>query len=229
MPSPSSDRRAADQGDAIAPAGRPSAASSMPLASHAAAGAKRSRPSNVRLTVGRAYRRSVSSTIRLAAMLVEDGGQHAVVGRHERVVAGVGRDAAPRRPDAGIDDDQKNRAGGKILVGGRELERAGRATSCGGDVVRDVDEGDVRADAERDALHRAGVVVARAEVGEQSDDRPGHAFSLSLLAFRSAWSVASAGEAFRKKDLALVVLEQERIRHVEPGNSRRMSRFGMFT
>ncbi len=34
----------------------------MPLPSHAAAGAKRSRPSNVRLIVGRAYRRSVSST-----------------------------------------------------------------------------------------------------------------------------------------------------------------------
>jgi len=49
----------------IAPAGRPSAASSTPFASHAAAGAKRSRPSNVRLTVGRAYRRSVSSTTRL--------------------------------------------------------------------------------------------------------------------------------------------------------------------
>ena len=34
--------------------GRPSADSWMPFASHAAAGAKRSRPSNVRLTVGRA-------------------------------------------------------------------------------------------------------------------------------------------------------------------------------
>ena len=34
--------------------GRPRADSSMPFASHAAAGAKRSRPSNVRLTVGRA-------------------------------------------------------------------------------------------------------------------------------------------------------------------------------
>ena len=35
--------------------GRPSAVRSIPFASHAAAGAKRSRPSNVRLTVGRAY------------------------------------------------------------------------------------------------------------------------------------------------------------------------------
>src|SRR5207237_668385 len=46
----------------IAPAGRPSADNSRPFASHPAAGANRSRPSNVRLTVGRAYRRSVSST-----------------------------------------------------------------------------------------------------------------------------------------------------------------------
>ena len=38
----------------VAPTGRPSAVSSTPFASQAAAGAKRSRPSNVRLTVGRA-------------------------------------------------------------------------------------------------------------------------------------------------------------------------------
>ena len=40
----------------------PSDTRAMPFASHPAAGAKRSRPSNVRLTVGRAYLRSVSST-----------------------------------------------------------------------------------------------------------------------------------------------------------------------
>ena len=50
-------RRAAAgyRGGGSAPAGRPSAARSMPLRQPAAAGAKRSRPSNVRLTVGRAY------------------------------------------------------------------------------------------------------------------------------------------------------------------------------
>ena len=40
----------------------PSETSATPLARNPAAGANRSRPSNVRLTVGRAYLRSVSST-----------------------------------------------------------------------------------------------------------------------------------------------------------------------
>src|SRR5437764_6169678 len=40
-------------------------------------------------------------------MLVEDGGQHPVVGRDELVVAGFGRDAPTRRADAGIGDDDK--------------------------------------------------------------------------------------------------------------------------
>ena len=108
------------------PAGRPSAVSSTPLASHAAAGANRSRPSNVRLTVGRAYRRSVSSTTLARRRLVEHERQHAVVGRHEPVVARFGGDAAPRRADARIDDDEKDRARRKVPVRRRQLERAGK-------------------------------------------------------------------------------------------------------
>ena len=108
-----------------APGGRPSADSSMPLASHAAAGAKRSRPFE-----RAAHRRPRVPPLgqlddALRRMLVEDGRQHAVVGRDEPVVAGFGRDAAARRSDAGIDDDEKDRAGRKVAVRGRQLERAG--------------------------------------------------------------------------------------------------------
>ena len=145
---PSSTSRLRDVEPLNAPAGRPSADSSMPLASHAAAGAKRSRPSNVRLTVGRAYRRSVSSTTRFGGHLVEDRRQHAVVGRDEPIVAGVGGDAAAGRADAGIDDDEKDRAGWKVPVGGGELERAA-STSCGGTSCVMSTSVDVGTDAER--------------------------------------------------------------------------------
>ena len=110
--------------------GRPSAVSCNPLASHAAAGAKRSRPSNVRLTVGRAYRRSVSSTTRLRRIFAQHDGQHAVVGRDEPVVARLRRDAAARAADAGIDDDEEDRAGGKVRG------RPRRARERRDDVVR---------------------------------------------------------------------------------------------
>ena len=55
---------------------------------------------------------------------LEDRGQHAVVGGDEPVVAGFGRDAAPRRPDAGIDDRKKDGAGGKVAA--RPPPAAGR-------------------------------------------------------------------------------------------------------
>ena len=42
-------------------------------------------------------------------------------------------------------------------------------------IVRDVDERRVGANSQRDAFHGAGVMVARAEIGKQSNDRPGHA------------------------------------------------------
>ena len=45
----------------------------------------------------------------LRRVFVENRRQHAVVGRHEPVVAGVGGDAAARRADAGIDDDEEDR------------------------------------------------------------------------------------------------------------------------
>jgi hypothetical protein len=75
---------------------RPSADSWIPLASHAAAGAKRSRPSKVRLTVGRAYLRSVNSTTRLGGMSRRNGGEHAIVGGDEAVIASLRRDSPAR-------------------------------------------------------------------------------------------------------------------------------------
>ena len=92
---------------------RPNDVSAVPLASHPAAGAKRSRPSNVRLTVARAYFRSCQLDDALRRRLAEHAGEHAVVGRDEPIVAGVRGEPAPPRSDARIDDDQKHRAGGK--------------------------------------------------------------------------------------------------------------------
>jgi len=118
---------------------RPSAARSTPFASHAAAGAKRSRPSNVRLTVGRrtsarSARRFASADARRARPVSTP-----VVGSHELVAAGIGGNAAARRTDPGIDDDEKDRADWKIAARRGELERAAEHV-VRGDLVRDVDE-----------------------------------------------------------------------------------------
>ena len=61
----------------------------------------------------------------LRRRLAEHRRQHAVVGRDEPVVAGLGGDAAARRADAGIDDDEEDRAGRKVAIARGELERAG--------------------------------------------------------------------------------------------------------
>ena len=60
----------------------------------------------------------------LRLVLAQDRGQHAVVGRHEPVIARVGDQPAAGRSHAGIDDDEEDGAGGKYLYAGRELERA---------------------------------------------------------------------------------------------------------
>ena len=65
--------------------------------------------------------------------------EHAVVRRHESIVADVGGDAAARRSDARIDDDEEDRAVRKIAIARGELERAGEHV-VRGNVVADVDE-----------------------------------------------------------------------------------------
>ena len=82
--------------------GRPSAAIWTPRASQPAAGANRSRPSNVRLTVGRAYCAFCDLHDLARRQRAQGFGQQPVVGRHEPVVARVDGDAARacfRRPD----------------------------------------------------------------------------------------------------------------------------------
>ena len=107
----------------------------------------------------------------LRRRLAKDRRQHAVVGRDESVVADVGGNAAARRADAGIDDDEEDGAGRKIAVARGELERAGKHV-VRGNVVADVDQRRIRTDAEHDALERAGVMIAGAEISEESDGRP---------------------------------------------------------
>ncbi len=102
--------------------------------------------------------------------LAQDLGQHAVVGRDEPVVARLGGNATPRRSDAGIDDGQEHRAGRKVAIGRGELQRALEHV-VGGDIMRDVDERRLGADAEDDAFHRAGVVIPGPEVAEERDHR----------------------------------------------------------
>ena len=74
--------------------------------------------------------------------------------------------------------------------------------------------------AERDALHRADVVIARAEVGQQRDDGAGH--RLRLANYRATGRQNRGDEPKRElrparlrrlaeEDLAEVVLQQERI------------------
>ena len=59
--------------------------------------------------------------------------------------------------------------GGKVPERRRELERALEHV-VRRDVVRDVDERHVGTDPEHHALHRPGVVIARAEVAQERDD-----------------------------------------------------------
>jgi hypothetical protein len=107
-------------------------------------------------------------------MLVEHHGQHAVVGRHELVIAGVGGDAPARGADARIDHREEHGAGRKVAIRSGQFEGAGEHV-VRGNLVRDINERRVRANRQRDPLHRAGIVIARPEVGQQGDDGPRHA------------------------------------------------------
>ena len=94
----------------------------MPLASHAAAGAKRSRPSNVRLTVGR--HTDAPSARRDGAAAFPGGPRSARRCRARRSdTRRPRRRCPPRGADAGIDDGQEH-GPGRECVAGRELQRA---------------------------------------------------------------------------------------------------------
>ena len=83
----------------------------------------------------------------LGRRVLEDGGEQAVVGRDEAILPHFGRDAAARRTDAGIDDGDEHGPGGEISEAGGELERPAEHV-VRGDVVGDVDEREIGADAQ---------------------------------------------------------------------------------
>ena len=76
--------------------------------------------------------------------------------------------------DARVDHDQEDGARRKVLVAGREFERA-RHDIVRRHLVRHVDEHGFGANRENHALHRPGVVVLRAEVRQQGDHGSSHA------------------------------------------------------
>ena len=76
--------------------------------------------------------------------LEKDGRQHAVVRRDEPPITGLGDNPTALGPDARIDDDQENRAGRKVLIGRRQLQRRG-PNVVRRQFVGDVDQGDVAA------------------------------------------------------------------------------------
>ena len=91
--------------------------------------------------------------------------------------------AMPRRdePTPGSTTTRKIGAGRKIAIARGQLERAGQHV-VRGNVVADVDQRRVGTHAEHDALEGAGVMIASAEIGEESDGRPGHRAGLSVAA-----------------------------------------------
>ena len=84
------------------------------------------------------------------------------------------RQPAARRSDPWIHDHEKNGSRREIPIARRQLE-VRRQDIMWRNIVRDVHERYVWTDAEHDRLHRAGVVIERAEVAQESDDRSSHA------------------------------------------------------
>ena len=100
----------------------------------------------------------------------QHGREHAVVGRDEPPVAGLGGQAAARGADARVDDDQKDRARREVPIRRRQLVRPRTAMSCGGrscETSTSVTSGLI---AEHHALHHARVMVACAEIGEEGNE-----------------------------------------------------------
>ena len=88
-------------------------------------------------------------------------------------MAGVEAQAPARRTDSGIDNDQVDCARGEITPRLRKSIRS-LGNAVGLDLMRDVHQLGVRADAQDAAFHRADVVIGESEIGEQGNDWPLH-------------------------------------------------------
>ena len=149
---------------------RPRRRDPTPFASQAAAGANRSRPSNVRLIVGRAYCRFVSSTTRLGGVSLNTIVSRPLSGRHESISRRLRRqirDASVPTPGS---TTQRNIVPVRKDTCTLRQARARRQHVVRGNVVGDVDERRVRTDsrAPRPASRRRS--DRGAEVSQQRDD-----------------------------------------------------------
>ena len=87
--------------------------------------------------------------------------------------------------------------------------------SCGGNVVRDVDERRLGADPEDDRFHRAGVVIASAEIRQERNDWSSHDADLRY----EVWA------GFRNRNSRTFVFSRNDSETFSPSNIRMMSRF----
>ena len=104
-----------------------------------------------------------------AAAHRDGAGEQPVVGADEVAlpVADLHGDGAPLGADAGVDDRQHH-ARAQVLRGAAQREAAGPHV-VGGDLVGEVDDGDVRRDLADHRLHDADELVTGAVVGEEGD------------------------------------------------------------
>ena len=98
-----------------------------------------------------------------------DERQNAVVGSDEIMALTAGNDGAARGADAGVHDDEVNRAGREIGI------RLGNGQGAIEDVeslhrVADVNDFGLGNDTQNDAFDGADEMVAQPEVGSQGDD-----------------------------------------------------------
>src|SRR5262249_39791725 len=87
-----------------------------------------------------------------------------IVGRHEQMVFRRGRNRTASRTDSGIDDNDMNCSGRKIVIGGVDHESRFEDI-VRTDIVRDIYDLQVRRNAQNYALHDSDEWVCQAEVG----------------------------------------------------------------
>jgi len=101
---------------------------------------------------------------------IQDHCENTVIGSDESKPESLGEQRPPRTADAWIHHDQMHSS---LRKTGRRLRKriSTFGNFIGGRLMRYVDQTRLRADSNDDALHGRDVVIARAEVGQQSDDR----------------------------------------------------------